>query len=198
MTPGGRTSRALAWFSAAAAPLVATHEAGSREPAEARDGDVAGDGLLEQEPLALAFLGGETDPCVDGVPHRALAQVLAVDGDPTRPCATRAIDGLQDLRSTGADQPGKADDLPRSHREADVIELPGPRQTLRPRERVSRRRPPPGRVGNTYSIARPVMSLIRSAVDVSEAESPVATVRPSLRTVTRSAIWRISSSRCVM
>ena len=54
------------------------------------------------------------------------------------------------------------------------------------------------RGGKTYSIERPVISRMTSVVGVSLAGSPVATVRPSLSTVTRSPIVRISSSRCEM
>ena len=56
----------------------------------------------------------------------------------------------------------------------------------------------PGRGGNAYSIARPVISRMISAVGVCLAGRPVATVRPSLSTVTRSPMVRISSSRCEM
>ena len=54
------------------------------------------------------------------------------------------------------------------------------------------------RGGKTYSIERPVISRMISEVGVSLAGRPVATVRPSLSTVTRSPIVRISSSRCEM
>ena len=54
------------------------------------------------------------------------------------------------------------------------------------------------RSGKTYSIVRPVISVMTSRVGVSRAGSPVATVRPSLRTVIRSPISRISSSRWEM
>ena len=52
--------------------------------------------------------------------------------------------------------------------------------------------------GKTNSIDRPVISRISSAVGVSATGRLVATVRPSLRTVTRSPISRISSRRCEM
>jgi hypothetical protein len=54
------------------------------------------------------------------------------------------------------------------------------------------------RSGNTYSIVRPVIRVMTSRVEVSRAGRPVATVRPSLRTVIRSPIWRISSRRWEM
>jgi hypothetical protein len=54
------------------------------------------------------------------------------------------------------------------------------------------------RGGNTYSIERPVIRRISSDVGVWRASRPVATVAPSLSTVTRSPISRISSSRCEM
>ena len=54
------------------------------------------------------------------------------------------------------------------------------------------------RSGNTYSIVRPVIRLTRSLVGVVRAGRLAAVVRPSLSTVTRSPISRISSSRCEM
>ena len=55
-----------------------------------------------------------------------------------------------------------------------------------------------GRGGKTYSMERPVISWISFEVGVSATGRPVATVRPSLRTVIRSPISRISSSRWEM
>lgn len=54
------------------------------------------------------------------------------------------------------------------------------------------------RGGNTYSIDRPVMRRISSAVGVPRASRPDATLRPSLSTVIRSPMRRISASRCEM
>ena len=54
------------------------------------------------------------------------------------------------------------------------------------------------RGGKTYSMDRPVISLINSDVLVVLASRPVATVLPSLSTVIRSPIRLISSSRCEM
>ena len=47
-------------------------------------------------------------------------------------------------------------------------------------------------------MVRPVISVTTSVVGVVRAGRPVATVRPSLSTVTRSPIVRISSSRWEM
>jgi len=55
-----------------------------------------------------------------------------------------------------------------------------------------------GRGGNTYSMVRPVIRLTSSRVGVSRAGRFAAVVRPSLSTVTRSPMSRISSSRCEM
>ena len=51
-----------------------------REPGEGRQGDVAVDGLVEEEALALALLRREADPGRDGGGHRPGAQRAAVDG----------------------------------------------------------------------------------------------------------------------
>ena len=113
--------------------------------------------------------------------------------------AARAVDRLEDLRAAGADQPGQADDLAGVHGQVDVGELAGAQARPRTSSTGSpRSRGLAGRGGKTYSMERPVISRISSEVGVSLTSRPVATVLPSLSTVTRSPIWRISSSRCEM
>ena len=155
--------------------------------------------VTEQQSLALALLGGQpdarpttaasTDPVRSGSPSTVDGAAVAL---------ARAEDGLEDLRAPGADEPGEADDLAGAAPEARRREnSPAPREALDAQQRLGvaatfRRG------GKTYSIVRPVISRMSSAVGVSLAGRPVATVRPSLSTVTRSPISRISSSRCEM
>ena len=111
--------------------------------------------------------------------------------------APRAVDGLEDLGSSRADEPREADDLAGADRERDVLEDAGQSEALDLEDG--------GRAAGDRDCGRedvrdrrPVMSRISSAVGVSATASPLAIERPSLSTVMRSPIWRISSRRCVM
>ena len=110
-----------------------------------------------------------------------------------------AVQRLEDLGATGADQAREADDLAGADAEVDAREDAGQLQAAHVEDGVARRGAAGrSRGGKTYSIDRPVISLISSEVGVSSTASPVATVLPSLSTVMRSPIWRISSSRWEM
>ena len=86
-------------------PLGAlVEEAGLREPRHRREGDVDEDRLVEHEALALALLGREADPRFDGGHDRAAAQLLAADPHRAGGRLARAVDGLEDLGATGADE----------------------------------------------------------------------------------------------
>src|SRR5690606_32487190 len=58
-------------------------EAATREASEAREADVAEDRVPQEEGLALALLGGETDACGDRCCDVTLAQRAARDTDLT-------------------------------------------------------------------------------------------------------------------
>ena len=108
--PGARPAPAPARaLRPALAPPV--EEAAAGEPAQAGDADVAVDGLVEQQPLALALLRAP------GRPRRPTAAPTSPAAAACRPPArcrrspAGAVDGLEDLRPPRADQPGQPDDL---------------------------------------------------------------------------------------
>src|SRR5690606_31774876 len=86
---------------------------GLREAGEARERDVLEDGLVEQQPLALALFGREADARRDGVPYRSAAQLGAPHGHRSARRLACAVDGLDDLRSAGAHEARESDDLAR-------------------------------------------------------------------------------------
>ena len=123
---------------------------------------------------------------------------LTVDADGARGRTPGSVEGLEDLRAARADEAGQPDDLPRPHREVDAGEDARQRETAHVQHGSVSRETAAPRCGKTYSIARPVISWISSEVGVSPTASPLATVLPSLSTVIRSPIWRISSRRWEM
>ena len=105
--------------------------------------------------------------------------------------ASEADDRLRDLCAAGADQPGEPDDLALVHRERDVLELrPACDKCLhlerRPCRSVRACALVGGKVAPDHPVDEPVL------IDLARLGS--APVRlPSRSTVTRSAIWKISS-----
>ena len=147
---------------------------------------------VEHEPGVLAVLGDHRQPGADRVLGRAQLARLAVDADLAGAGLRRAEQALGDLRPAAADEPEHADDLARPDLEADVLEDAVAAQAV---HREQRRRAGSGRRGGkTCARSRPAISRTISSSLVS-AGVLVATMRPSLMTVTRSAISMTSSSR---
>src|SRR5690554_4837875 len=95
-----------------------------------RSRNVAVDGLVQEQALALALLRCQADAGSDSGRDRPRGQRLAVDPHGAAAGLAGAVDGLQDLRAAGADEPGQADDLSGTQREAHVLEHTGQGQVL--------------------------------------------------------------------
>ena len=115
-TSAGRTSRACDLLAGGGPLGAAGEEAAAGEPAEAGDADVAVDGVVEQQSLALALLGGQADAGGHRGADVPVPQPLAGQPDGAGGRLPGAVDGLEDLRAAGADQPGEPDDLARARR----------------------------------------------------------------------------------
>ena len=125
--------------------------------------DVRGDAVAEDERLALALLGRQADAGRDRGLHRPGAQPHAVDV--TVPAsllrAPKTVSRISER--PGADEPGEPDDLAGPHAEGDVRNSPRRDEALDAQQRLGIRH---GfrRGGKTYSIERPVISRMISAV----------------------------------
>ena len=195
----------LAAFSLRLAPSSPTRRRSDGAPQEAetvhdrrqpRHRRIDANGRVEHDALQLAILRHEADPGFDGVLRRTQSDFLAVEGDrpalePIAPKITRATS----LRPE-PDKPAEPDNFAGAQREADVARPDGPRADHAPEPRLADLRKAPSR-GTAPPSARPTIMRMASSI-VSSAAAFVPTTWPSFITVTRSAICRISSSRCEM
>src|SRR5699024_1492391 len=76
---------------------VLVEETAASEAPEGGQGDVAVHGFIEQQSLALAFLGRQTDAAGDRAGDRAAPYRFAVHGDPSGGSGTGAVERFQDL-----------------------------------------------------------------------------------------------------
>ncbi len=75
---------------------------------------------VEQQPVALAVLGDESDAGLQRLARRARADRSALEHDAPSGDREAAVAGAEHLAAAGADEPAEADDLPGGDGEADV------------------------------------------------------------------------------
>ena len=175
-----------------------SRNAGRGEPGEGRQRDVPVDRLVEEQALALALLRAQPDAGADRGARPTAAQRASADR--TVPAvalrAPKMVSRISERpEPTSPASPTTSPARTSNETSSNVAAQPEALDLEHDRRRPSATG---ARGGKTYSMSRPVISRISSAVGVSATGRPVATVRPSLSTVIRSPIWRISSSRCEM
>ena len=167
--------------------------------------DIVGDAHLEEESVVLAVLGQVPDPGGDRLGRRPGVDRAGPDVNFARHAGSGAEDPQRQLGAPGPDQPGQRDDLAGTGRRK--RDVPEPRPNSRPvcgvaqaadlqRDRRVGRRASRAAAGEGRGRGRP--SARRDPRASPRSTRNVPSPEPSLSTVTRSAMWKTSSSRCEM
>ena len=135
------------------------------------------------------------DPEIDRAGGRRHVGRMALHQDLSLVGRTQTEEDLGELGASGSHQPGEAEDLAAPDSEGDVAY---PARAMREVADLERYDPgPTRRFGKTDDSSRPTIRRMRPARST-PVLAVVATASPSRRTVMRSAIAEISSSRCEM